>query len=153
MQSYAPYDLTSNVDVMTQLSTTQPPSDPDDRLMADVFARNCTSRRTLENVASKWGILALAALRDGSYRFNALRRRVEGVSEKMLAQTLHSLERDGLINRAVHTTIPPWVEYSLTSLGERVADIVLELIGLMEREMTAVHAARQRYDEAKQHRE
>lgn len=130
-----------------------PPGDSDDRLVADVFARSCASRRTLENVASKWGILVLAALRDGSYRFNALRRRVDGVSEKMLAQTLHALERDGLINRDVRTTIPPRVEYSLTPLGSRVADIVLELIGLVEREMPAVHAARQRYDEAKQHRE
>ncbi|MGH3801259.1 MAG: winged helix-turn-helix transcriptional regulator [Pseudonocardiaceae bacterium] len=138
---------------MAQPSTPVPPADPDDQLVADVFERGCPSRRMLENVASKWGMLALAALRHGSYRFNALRRRVDGVSEKVLAQTLHALERDGLVDREVRTAIPPRVEYSLTPLGARVADTLLELIGLMEREMPAVCAARQRYDEAKQHRE
>jgi len=112
--------------LMAQLSTPEPPGDPDDRWVADVFARRCPSRGMLENIVGKWGVLALGALRDGSYRFNALRRRVDGVSEKMLAQTLHALERDGLINREVHATIPPRVEYSLTPLGARIADTLLE---------------------------
>lgn len=138
---------------MSQPSTPAPPVDPGHQLVADVFERGCPSRQTLENVASKWGILALAALRHGSYRFNALRRRVDGVSEKMLAQTLHALERDGLVDREVRTAIPPRVEYSLTPLGAQVADTLLELIELMEREMPAVRAARQYYDEAKQRRD
>lgn len=143
--------LAGILDGMTHPSTDLPSADPDPQLAADVFERGCPSRRTLENVASKWGMLALAALRHGSYRFNALRRRVDGVSEKMLAQTLHALERDGLVDREVHTAIPPRVEYSLTPLGIQVADTLLELIELMEREMPAVCAARQRYDEAKQY--
>ncbi|MFC7728794.1 winged helix-turn-helix transcriptional regulator [Actinomadura keratinilytica] len=119
-----------------------------DELVADVFARACPSRRTLENVTGKWGALALAALAEGSHRFNALRRRVDGVSEKMLAQTLHVLERDGMVVRDVRATIPPHVEYSLTPLGERVAARLLDLIRLVEEEMPAVLAARARYDRA-----
>src|SRR5258706_15735152 len=99
---------------MTSTIPTTAAADPMDELITDVFARACPSRRTLENVAGKWGILALVALLEETYRFNALRRRVDGVSEKMLAQTLHALERDGLDRRDVQTTIPPHVQYSLT---------------------------------------
>jgi DNA-binding HxlR family transcriptional regulator len=115
-------------------------------LVADVFARACTSRLLLENVAGKWGILALAALSEGTYRFNALRRRVDGISEKMLAQTLHALERDGLVRRDAQATIPPRVEYSLTDVGERIATKLLELIELVEDEMPAVRKAQSEYD-------
>lgn len=122
------------------------PAVPSDALVADVFARDCTSRQTLENVTGKWGVLALAALHDGAYRFNALRRRVDGVSEKMLAQTLHALERDGMVRRVVQATIPPRVEYSLTPLGERVATKLIDLIELVEGEMDQVRAAQVAYD-------
>jgi DNA-binding HxlR family transcriptional regulator len=115
-------------------------------LVADVFARACTSRLLLENVAGKWGILALAALSEGTYRFNALRRRVDGISEKMLAQTLHALERDGLVQRDAQATIPPRVEYSLTPVGRRIAGKLLELIDLVEGEMPSVRKARSEYD-------
>ncbi|MGI5211947.1 winged helix-turn-helix transcriptional regulator [Plantactinospora sp. CA-290183] len=111
--------------------------DDDDAMVADVFARDCSSRRVVENIAGKWGLLALAALHDGSYRFNALRRRVEGVSEKMLAQTLQGLERDGLVHRDVHTTIPPHVEYSLTPFGERVAAKIVDLMELVQSEVNS----------------
>ena len=117
-----------------------------DELATDVFARACPSRRTLENVGGKWGILALGALAEGTYRFNALRRRVDGVSEKMLAQTLHALERDGLVSREVQANIPPHVEYSLTPLGRRIAEKLIELIELVEGEMPTVFAAQARYD-------
>lgn len=132
------------------MSRTPPAEDtsPRDDVVADVFARACPSRRTLETVAGKWGILALAALREGAYRFNALRRRVDGVSEKMLAQTLQALERDGLVHRDVQGTIPPRVEYSLTPLGARIADKLFELIDLVESEMGEVRAAQARYDQA-----
>jgi DNA-binding HxlR family transcriptional regulator len=125
------------------------PVDPMDQLVADVFARACPSRAVLENVAAKWGILALAALREGTYRFNALRRRVDGISEKMLAQTLHALERDGLVRRDVQATIPPRVEYSLTPVGARIAAKLFELIELVEGEMAAVADAQARYDRAR----
>jgi DNA-binding HxlR family transcriptional regulator len=123
-----------------------PVPDIDDLLVADVFARGCASRQTLENVAGKWGILALAALSESSYRFNALRRRVDGVSEKMLAQTLHSLERDGLVHREVQATIPPRVEYSLTPVGATIAAKLIDLIDLVEGSMDEIRSARARYD-------
>jgi DNA-binding HxlR family transcriptional regulator len=131
---------------MTSTIPTAASVDPTDELVADVFARACPSRRTLENVVGKWGILALVALIEDTYRFNALRRRIDGVSEKMLAQTLHALERDGLVRRDVQTTIPPHVQYSLTPLGTRVATKLRDLIDLVEAEMPAVFAAQASYD-------
>jgi DNA-binding HxlR family transcriptional regulator len=109
-----------------------PAEGPAQQLVTDVFARGCTSRAAFEVVTSKWASLALLALGEGSYRFNALRRRVEGVSEKMLSQTLQALERDGMVTREVVTTIPPRVEYGLTPLGERVAQKLRALADLLE---------------------
>lgn len=123
---------------------------PSPELIADVFARNCPSRRTVETVAGKWGVLAILALAEEAYRFNALRRRVDGVSEKMLAQTLHALERDGLVTREVQATIPPHVEYSLTPLGARIAERLAALIELVEAEMPQILAAQARYDTARE---
>ena len=119
---------------------------PADELVASVFARDCASRSVLADVTGRWGGLALAALHEGSYRFNALRRRVDGVSEKMLAQTLQALERDGLVRREVQATIPPRVEYSLTALGAQVAAKLVELIELVEGEIGTVRAAQEEYD-------
>ncbi|WP_449344837.1 winged helix-turn-helix transcriptional regulator, partial [Streptomyces narbonensis] len=84
-----------------------------DDLAYDVFARACPSRGTLEHVTGRWGSLTLGALYDGTFRFNELRRRVDGVSEKMLSQTLHALERDGLVHRDAQPTNPPRVDYRL----------------------------------------
>ena len=119
--------------------------DPTDDFIVSVFSRNCPSRATLEDVSSKWGILALLALRESDYRFNTLRRRVEGVSEKMLSQTLQTLERDGMVVRDVLTSIPPRVEYSLTPLGARVAEQLQGLAQLMEDSVDEVTTARQAY--------
>jgi DNA-binding HxlR family transcriptional regulator len=113
-----------------------------DELVFDVFARNCTSRETMEHVTGRWGILAMVALRDGTTRFNALRRRVDGISEKMLSQTLQALDRDGLVLREARPTIPPHVEYSLTPLGRDVAEKLFDLIELLENRMPEVMAAR-----------
>ena len=117
-----------------------------DPLVVDVFARACTSRVTLQHLTGRWGVLALAALADGPYRFSALRRRVDGVSERMLAQTLQTLERDGFVHREVLEAIPPHVEYSLTGLGRDVAAQMLPLIELVESRMPEVEAARRAYD-------
>ncbi|MEV0734259.1 helix-turn-helix domain-containing protein [Polymorphospora sp. NPDC050346] len=116
--------------------------DPDDALICDVFTRACPSRAIMENIVGKWGVLALAALHDGTYRFNALRRRVDGVSEKMLAQTLQNLERDGLVHREVQATIPARVEYSLTPAGTRIATQLVNLLELIEAEAPGMIAAR-----------
>lgn len=119
------------------------------RILFDVFAKACTSRAALEDITGRWGILALAALRDGTLRFNALRRRVDGVSEKMLAQTLHALERDGFVRRDAQPTIPPRVDYSLTPMGAQAAEKLFDLIQFVEGQMPEVMAAQARYDEAK----
>lgn len=98
-------------------------------LKADVFCATCPTREALDRLASKWTILIVDALEDGPLRYGALRRRIEGVSQKMLTQTLRELQRDGLVARHVHPTTPPQVEYSLTplgcSLGEPVRSIRL----------------------------
>ncbi|MEU3525690.1 helix-turn-helix domain-containing protein [Streptomyces sp. NPDC038707] len=126
-------------------ATTQ---DPDD-LAYNVFAKACPSRGTLEHVTGRWGGLTLGALYEGSLRFNELRRRVDGVSEKMLSQTLHALERDGLVHREAQPTNPPRVDYELTPLGRRVAERLLALIHCVEDAMDDVLAARVRYDETR----
>ncbi|MEV4948057.1 helix-turn-helix domain-containing protein [Streptomyces sp. NPDC053755] len=117
-----------------------------DDLVFDVFARACTSRETLEHVTGRWGSLTLGALYEGSFRFNELRRRVDGVSEKMLAQTLHALERDGLVHREAQPTNPPRVDYRLTPLGQEIAERLRGLIDLVEGRMPQVLAAREEYD-------
>ncbi|MCS6742521.1 winged helix-turn-helix transcriptional regulator, partial [Acinetobacter baumannii] len=73
-------------------------------------------------VTSRWGILILIALRDGTHRFSDLRRKIGGVSEKMLSQSLQVLEQDGFINRVSYPVVPPHVEYSLTDLGEQISE-------------------------------
>ncbi|MCD9901845.1 MULTISPECIES: winged helix-turn-helix transcriptional regulator [Streptomyces] len=123
-------------------------SDTDD-LAFDVFSRQCPSRSTLEHATGRWGSLTLGALYEESLRFNELRRRVDGVSEKMLSQTLHALERDGLVLREAQPVNPPRVDYELTPLGREVAGRLLGLIHLVEGRMDDVLAARTRYDEAR----
>lgn len=135
----------SNLKFVTAPDLPQPARD-DPSLEADVFARMCRSRTVLQNVTGRWGTLALAALAEGPYRFGALRRRVDGVSERMLAQTLQQLERDGLVHREVRETIPPNVEYSLTPAGAEVAAQVTALIRLVESRMPQITEAQAHYD-------
>ncbi|MFF8401917.1 winged helix-turn-helix transcriptional regulator [Streptomyces sp. NPDC014846] len=120
-----------------------------DDLAYNVFAKACPSRGTLEHVTGRWGGLTLGALYEGSLRFNELRRRVDGVSEKMLSQTLHALERDGLVHREAQPTNPPRVDYELTPLGRQVAERLLALIHCVEGSMDDVLASRARYDETR----
>ncbi|MGW1026827.1 winged helix-turn-helix transcriptional regulator [Streptomyces sp. NPDC002577] len=115
-------------------------------LAYDVFSRQCPSRGTLEHVTGRWGGLTLSALHEGSFRFNELRRRVDGVSEKMLSQTLQALERDGLVHREAQPTNPPRVDYELTPLGREVADRLMALIHFVEGRMDEVLGARTSYD-------
>lgn len=115
----------------------------------NVFAKACPSRGTLEHITGRWGGLTLCALHEGSLRFNELRRRVDGVSEKMLSQTLHALERDGLVHREAQPTNPPRVDYELTPLGHGVAERLKGLVDFMESRMDDVLAARTRYDETR----
>ncbi|MFC6080434.1 winged helix-turn-helix transcriptional regulator [Sphaerisporangium aureirubrum] len=115
----------------------------------DVNHADCPSRLILEHVTSRWGVLILAALRERSYRFSELRRHVGGVSEKMLAQTLQTLERDGFIHRDAKPVIPPRVDYSLTPLGHEVAEHVWSLARWSEEKVAAVTTAREAYDKTR----
>jgi len=95
-----------------------------------VFPAGCPSRTVLDHVTSKWGVLVLLALTEGeSLRWSELRRRAEGVSEKMLAQTLRTLEQDGFVNRVALPVVPPHVEYSLTERGHELGDLLTPLMG------------------------
>ncbi|MFJ6571540.1 winged helix-turn-helix transcriptional regulator [Streptomyces sp. NPDC091292] len=112
----------------------------------------CPYRLVLEHVTSRWGVLVLIALLERSYRFSELRReigRTARVSEKMLTQTLQTLERDGMIHRDAKPVIPPRVDYSLTPLGREAAEQVRALALWTERRMGAVERAREEYDEAR----
>ncbi|MFI1681167.1 winged helix-turn-helix transcriptional regulator [Streptomyces sp. NPDC020607] len=109
----------------------------------------CPHRLVLEHVTSRWGVLVLLALEERSYRFSELRRHIGRVSEKMLAQTLQTLERDGIVHRDAKPVIPPRVDYSLTDLGREAAAQVRALSAWTDRRMDDVQKARQAYDEAR----
>lgn len=101
-------------------------------LTPDVLNPRCPSRQLLSHVTSRWGVLVLIALQDGTHRFSSLRRRIGGVSERMLAQTLRVLEEDGFIRRTAHPVVPPHVDYDLTAAGHQVADRVRALADCIE---------------------
>jgi DNA-binding HxlR family transcriptional regulator len=113
----------------------------------------CPYRLVLEHVTSRWGVLVLIALLERSYRFSELRREIgrsgRDVSEKMLTQTLQTLERDGLVHRDAKPVIPPRVDYSLTDLGREAAEQVRSLARWTARRMSDVEKARTAYDEAR----
>lgn len=108
----------------------------------------CHYKRVVDLVSSKWTLLVFYELEDGPSRYAELRRRVEGVTQKMLTQTLRSMERDGLVNRAVFPTVPPTVEYSLTPLGRSLIEPMKLLQQWTETHFQSVLAARKAYDEA-----
>ena len=94
-----------------------------------VFTDGCPTRTVLDHVMSKWGVLVLLALSVGTRRWGVLRREVDGISEKMLASTLRTLEADGLVHRQSYPEVPPRVEYALTELGR---DLMERMLPLME---------------------
>lgn len=97
-------------------------------LQKPVFERDCAIRVVLDRIADKWTVMIMSLLTGGApRRFNELRRAIEGISQKMLTQTLRDLERDGLVARTVYPEIPPRVEYALTSLGETLCVPIGEL--------------------------
>jgi DNA-binding HxlR family transcriptional regulator len=98
----------------------------------DVFEAKCPSREVLNDITSRWGVLVLVALLGGTHRFSDLRRKVNGVSEKMLAQTLRSLEGNGFVERIAYPVVPPHVEYTLTRLGRDIGEKVEVLADWIE---------------------
>lgn len=112
----------------------------------DPFQALCPTRRVLDRIGDTWAVLILIALDGGTLRFNALRRRIENISQKMLSQTLKSLERDGLVRREVFPTVPVTVEYSLTELGRTLSQTVNQLTHWAESHIGEIEAAQRRYD-------
>ena len=98
----------------------------------NVLAPDCPSRPILQHLTNRWGTLVMVALATGPHRFAELRRKVGGVSERMLSQTLKDLEGDGFVLRTAHPVVPPHVEYELTGLGRTAAAHVVALVGWIE---------------------
>ncbi len=109
----------------------------------DVFSALCPSRGVLDHATSRWAVLVLSALAEQMCRFSVLRRRVGGVSEKMLAQTLTTLEHDGFVTRTAYAEVPPRVEYRLTPLGRGLAERLEVLVRWIEKNVHHVVRARQ----------
>jgi DNA-binding HxlR family transcriptional regulator len=115
-------------------------------MRANPYASSCPTRLVLDRVADKWAVLLLGRLAEGSMRFNQLRREIEGLSQKMLSQTLKSLERDGLVSRKAIATVPVTVEYSITPLGKTLATTVDALRLWAETHIEDVLKAQRKYD-------
>ncbi|GGV80707.1 transcriptional regulator [Streptomyces thermoviolaceus subsp. thermoviolaceus] len=119
----------------------------------DPYERGCPSRDLLDHIGSKWAVLVLGELgRNGTCRFGRLRQALAGVSEKMLTQTLRTLERDGLVSRTVHPEVPPRVEYELTPLGQTLREPLRALTEWSVRHIEEVITAREEYDQRTQRR-
>lgn len=114
------------------------------KLLGQVLSTECPSREILEHLTSKWSVLVLRCLSDGVHRFSELKQRIEGVSEKMLSQTLKTLEHDGFILRTVYPVVPPKVEYQLTILGSHAAEKTMYLIGWIEKSLPEIIESKER---------
>lgn len=113
----------------------------------NAFTQQCVSRRLLETIGDKWVSLVVVALGvNGPMRYSELSSAIEGVSQKMLTQTVRRLERDGLLTRTVTPTVPVRVDYELTDLGRSLLDVLRHLKAWAEDNMDAVDAARRGYD-------
>ena len=106
----------------------------------------CRSRQALDLISDRWTLIVVKALAGGIQRYGALHRAIEGISQKMLTQTLRSLERDGLVRRTVYPVVPPKVEYTLTPLGETLIELLVVIDGWAERHMEDILEQRQRQD-------
>ncbi|QIA64963.1 transcriptional regulator [Vibrio astriarenae] len=107
---------------------------------------DCAVRNVVSQIGDKWSLLILFALVDGSDRFNALKSRIEGISQRMLTQTLRDLERDGYVNRTVYPEVPVRVEYELTDLGRKLVKPLYELVCWADEHHDAIRQAREVYD-------
>jgi DNA-binding HxlR family transcriptional regulator len=112
----------------------------------NVFDSHCPTRQVLDLIADKWTVLVIRRLSDGTLRFAQLRRSVDGISQKVLTNILRGLERDGIVTRRIYASVPPKVEYSLTSLGRSLCGLVEGICGWAEANIEHVQTAREVYD-------
>jgi DNA-binding HxlR family transcriptional regulator len=112
----------------------------------DVLAAACPTRQVVNRIGDKWTLLVLYALEGGTLRFQELRRMVDGISQKMLTHTVRLLERDGLVHREIHASVPPKVEYSLTPLGRGLATQIAGIREWAYQNMDRIERARDDFD-------
>jgi DNA-binding HxlR family transcriptional regulator len=106
----------------------------------------CRAREVLDRVGDKWSLLVISLLGERTRRFTELRRSIDGISQRMLTVTLRGLERDGLVTRTVHATVPPRVDYALTPMGRTLLDTVRSLVEWADSHVPEIDAARAAYD-------
>ncbi|WP_280475988.1 winged helix-turn-helix transcriptional regulator [Nocardia asiatica] len=111
-------------------------------LPASIYSAKCPTREILDHIAGKWTVLIIDALAHGTMRYTDLRTRIDGISQKMLTQTLRQLEADGFVTRTVHPTIPPRVDYTLTELGHSLRTPIAALRDWIESNINRIEAAR-----------
>jgi DNA-binding HxlR family transcriptional regulator len=115
----------------------------------DPYTAGCPSRAVLDRIGDRWTVLIVGSLADGPLRFSELARRIDGVSQKMLTQTLRGLERDGMVTRTVYAEVPPRVEYELTRIGRTLIAPLATLDTWAREHMADIEASRDRYDAAR----
>lgn len=115
-------------------------------LPPNVYIEDCPTRRALDMIADRWTVLVIGTLADGPQRFSAIQRRIGGISQKMLTQTLRELERSGIVSRTVYAEVPPRVEYQLTDLGETLCGPIKAIRDWAETNIAAVNRAQADYD-------
>ena len=113
----------------------------------EVFTLNCPTQQILDVIADKWSVIVLYCLAYNPRRYNEIQRRIQGISQKVLTQTLRKLERNGLVERKVLSEVPLSVEYSLTSIGTTLIEPLLAIAGWSRENFTEVVASRDRYDQ------
>jgi len=126
---------------------------PDGSVQPDAFIKICPSRQIVARLSDKWSMLILALLKDSPLRFGEIKRQVEGISQKMLTQTLRNLERDGLIIRTVYNEMPLRVEYQVTSLTAQLIPLVMQIKRWAEDHMHEILEANVRYEKRMQEEE
>ncbi|WP_066461805.1 winged helix-turn-helix transcriptional regulator [Sanguibacter suarezii] len=114
----------------------------------DPYNRDCPTRQMLDRIGDRWTVLIVGTLADGPLRFGEIARRIDGISQKMLTQTLRGLERDGLVERTLYPQVPPRVEYELTDAGHTLREPLKALEEWAAAHMATVIAARSEYDQA-----
>lgn len=106
-----------------------------------VLAASCPSRQILQHLTNRWGVLVMIVLMNGTKRFSEIRREIDGVSERMLTQTLQQLEHDGMVHRKSYNTVPPHVEYSLTDYGKIAGEKLADLVDWLEENLGGILAS------------
>lgn len=129
--------------------TSEKPASRPQSLCFNVYAKDCPTRMVLDRLGDKWALLVLDRLQNDVVRFNALKRDIHGISQKVLSQVLKNLERDGLILRTAYPTVPVTVEYSLKPLGTTLIQAVSSLTHWAETHMSEIQDAQHFYDASK----